>query len=85
MKEEEMLVLPNFVKHIGDELMSLKIRQGHVMLKEWQDISFDLELLGICPKKFHKCLQKYMYKDIHCHSVYKFGNKLNTASKRAAK
>lgn len=29
-----MLVLLNFIKHIRDEFMSLKIQQGHVMLKE---------------------------------------------------
>lgn len=45
MKEEEMLVLPSFIKHTEDGLMSLKIQQAQLMLKEQQVTSFDPELL----------------------------------------
>lgn len=57
-----MLALPNFIKHTGNGLMSLKRQNSHLMPKEGQDTSFDPELL------IKKSVQNFfinVYRPIH--------------------
>lgn len=82
-----MLVLPSFIKHTGDGLMSLKIQQAQLTLKEQQVTSFDPELLTQKSVQFFfmNVYKHNVYKDIYYHSIYTFGNNLNTNQQRAAK